>query len=419
MNKESFNFGKTFETLFHLTCIAATVGTTCWCFYIFLLDNDVCLVDFKKYGEEKEYIYPSFAMVFVNPFIEKKLKRYGENITTASYVSFLQGYHWDERMVNISYDNVTLDINDYFLGYDIQMADMEIKRYRNSDNGSRNGWKSPYVSYRHPTWKSFSVDIPYHKGERVIKIWTEIKTNIFVGGVRPDTANYNPSSSRFGGFSFLLHYPGQVFRSWARGIGKWSWPKRTNTSSKSYEMSFTRRNMDVVVRRNKKSKPCDLNWRNYDADMQGTLMRRSGCRPPYYDKIDLPVCSTGAKMWMVTHLTPHDFEEDGHPPPCRAISKLQFDYQDVEYDTNGGSNGNASFSLSVASLDPTFKLIELVRDYNIQTLIGNAGGYLGIFLGYALCQLPAALMRCFERFTKIEKNNAFKPHNGVRRTSHI
>ena len=71
----SFNFCKTFETLFHLTCIAATIGTTCWCFYVFILDNDVCLVDFKKYGEEKEYMYPSFALTFVNPFIEEKLKK--------------------------------------------------------------------------------------------------------------------------------------------------------------------------------------------------------------------------------------------------------------------------------------------------------------------------------------------------------
>ena len=137
MNRESINFYKIFETLFHLICIAATIGTTSWCFYIFILDKDVCLVDFKEFGEEKEYIYPSFSLVFANPFIEGKLKGYGENITTTSYVSFLKGFHWDDRMVNISYDNVTLDINDYFLGYNILMADMEIRYY----NKSENGWK--------------------------------------------------------------------------------------------------------------------------------------------------------------------------------------------------------------------------------------------------------------------------------------
>ena len=90
-------------------------------------------------------------------------------------------------------------------------------------------------------------------------------------------------------------------------------------------MSFTRRNMDVLVRRNKKNNPCDPDWLNYDVNMQGALMRVNGCRPPYYDKIDLPVCSTADEMYMVTHITPHDMEEDEHPPPCRAISKLQFD----------------------------------------------------------------------------------------------
>ena len=164
--------------------------------------------------------------------------------------------------------------------------------------------------------------------------------------------------------------------------------------------------MDVLVRRNKKSKPCDPNWLNYDANMQEALMRRyAGCRPPYYGKIDLPLCSTASEMYLVTHNTPHDLTEDGHPHPCRAISKFQFDYQDEEggteheEDGHGGSNGSAFFSVSVGGYDPTFKLIQLVRAYDIQSLIGNAGGYLGIFLGYALYQVPGAVIRCLDRFT--------------------
>ena len=36
----------------------------------------------------------------------------------------------------------------------------------------------------------------------------------------------------------------------------------------------------------------------------------------------------------------------------------------------------------------TFKHIEMVRSFDIQTLIGNAGGYIGLFLGHTLLQLP-------------------------------
>ena len=35
-----------------------------------------------------------------------------------------------------------------------------------------------------------------------------------------------------------------------------------------------------------------------------------------------------------------------------------------------------------------FKEIKQVRAYNVQSLIGNAGGYIGLFLGYTLKEMP-------------------------------
>ena len=95
--------------------------------------------------------------------------------------------------------------------------------------------------------------------------------------------------------------------------------------------------------------------------------------------------------------TPEDL--NNYPPACRAISKLQFDYQDIDEDESmiEGDIGPPHFSLSITALDTTFKLIELVRAYDIQSLIGNAGGYIGIFLGYALYQMPGAIINVWGR----------------------
>ena len=87
---DSIKVGKTIEHLFHFVCITATIVTTCWCVYIFDQDNDVCLVDFKQYNEKEEYIYPSFSLVFVNPFIESKLQKYGGGINATTYSLFLE-----------------------------------------------------------------------------------------------------------------------------------------------------------------------------------------------------------------------------------------------------------------------------------------------------------------------------------------
>ena len=54
------------------------------------------------------------------------------------------------------------------------------------------------------------------------------------------------------------------------------------------------------------------------------------------------------------------------------------------------------FVLNVNFKAPTFKEIKQVRAYNAQTLIGNAGGYIGLFLGYTLKEIPTFLRNLYK-----------------------
>ena len=61
----------------------------------------------------------------------------------------------------------------------------------------------------------------------------------------------------------------------------------------------------------------------------------------------------------------------------------------------------------------SFKNIVLVRAFDIQTLIGNAGGYIGLFLGHTLLQLPGFiyfLWKKLKRLFKSENRNGQKEH---------
>ena len=44
-----------------------------------------------------------------------------------------------------------------------------------------------------------------------------------------------------------------------------------------------------------------------------------------------------------------------------------------------------------------FREITEVRAYNIQTLIGNVGGYIGLFLGFSLKEMPRALLSLLKK----------------------
>ena len=43
--------------------------------------------------------------------------------------------------------------------------------------------------------------------------------------------------------------------------------------------------------------------------------------------------------------------------------------------------------------EPTYKEIKQVKAYDIEGFVGNAGGYVGLFLGYALLSLPKYLVQ--------------------------
>ena len=52
--------------------------------------------------------------------------------------------------------------------------------------------------------------------------------------------------------------------------------------------------------------------------------------------------------------------------------------------------------ISVMYGDEEFKEIKQTRAYNFQTLIGNAGGYVGLFVGYTLKEIPFFLEMIFK-----------------------
>ena len=45
--------------------------------------------------------------------------------------------------------------------------------------------------------------------------------------------------------------------------------------------------------------------------------------------------------------------------------------------------------------DATYMEIHQVRSYSIQDVVGDVGGYLGLFLGFAILQIPEFLFRVY------------------------
>ena len=52
--------------------------------------------------------------------------------------------------------------------------------------------------------------------------------------------------------------------------------------NKSYGMKFQVTGIDAIQTRNKKSRPCDEDWREYDKKVRRYMVANVGCIPPYW-----------------------------------------------------------------------------------------------------------------------------------------
>ena len=84
------------------------------CLYQYSLNEDVSQVTFKEFHQTEKDIYPSLTLCFGQFFFYDENK-YGSNFTD-EYSSYLTGDYWDDQMLQVDYDEVTFDINEYLLG---------------------------------------------------------------------------------------------------------------------------------------------------------------------------------------------------------------------------------------------------------------------------------------------------------------
>ena len=83
-------------------------------------------------------------------------------------------------------------------------------------------------------------------------------------------------------------------------------------------------------------------------------------------------------------------------PPCIGVQLAHIDHIDEEKDAsknNSKEQRNVTrndewFDSNIWNKKSSFMEIKQVQAYNIENLIGNGGGSVGLFLGYSLIQLP-------------------------------
>ena len=105
---------------FNLTCFSIAFGMTIFWIYKFLKDDDLCQVDFKSIETLTEGNYPMLSVCLWNGFIEHKIRQYNNSLSVQKYKNFLEGKAYYNGIEKIDFDDVTLNIEDLYIGDSIK-----------------------------------------------------------------------------------------------------------------------------------------------------------------------------------------------------------------------------------------------------------------------------------------------------------
>jgi hypothetical protein len=302
------------NNLFNLFCVIATVSLTIYCICNYLRNEDVSVVNFTTFYGSKEDVYPSFSFCIGPPLLEQKFVAYGREVNITTYTKFLKGKLWDERMLVVEYDNVTVSLKENVLD-----------AYVILQNRTQYPWKPKYrVSFRSVDRKCFTIDAP--DVDQSLNWYFEIliKNSIFPHGKRPH-------GNDEGLFVSSLHYPGQRFTGYY--TFKSDWKLRTNNGN-NYHMNFKIQNVDVTRHRWKSNKCCFEDWKNYDQYVMDNIMLEAKCHPPLWNPTsNLSLCSNSTQFNTFI-AQPSTAELKKYDPP--VIQRLDYHYWEEDNEDETG-----------------------------------------------------------------------------------
>ena len=223
------------------TCIFATLSTMIWQLSNYYNGEEQTIVEYRKFNEMDNDIYPSLTLCWDMAIDEEKLQMYGNNFSSSAYTRFLRGLYWDEEMLKVDYDDIKLNLNDYILLYGYKTASRrKIRLYDKQGKvgnklGRGRNEKPGYKEYSFFSTRCFTMDIPFTKGQVISRFELYFKSSIFGKEGRLSS----PFGAKYKKRKFLatIHYRNQLVSTISSVTGmKNNWPSRDPGSSKSYMM---------------------------------------------------------------------------------------------------------------------------------------------------------------------------------------
>ena len=336
----------------YTVCIFGAVFMVGYWFYKFgIEDRDIGVVDYISFDEDKDITVPNLAICFQNPFL-KSLVDIDKNLTTWSYREYLRGEGNEKNFFKVNYSDVTLDLKDYFEHAAIRLLDRTEITLKHSDIRHENIFNGFY----HIFMKCFTSTVKQGTIRNIKGLW------LYYNKTKLD--NHLNSGSIFLLSNF--YYPNQF-------VLEINPMKRYKMNSTNNAVTINIESLEILKRRNSKNRRCLDDLKSFDDLATQRFIAKAGCKPPYLSTFKNVAFCTEIENIKKSKLDFFELEKQYHSKPCRRISKLLSTYI-------GGKIDQSWLRFGI-EYPKELKVISQSKEVDGHALIGNIGGYIGLFLG--------------------------------------
>ena len=349
---------------FRLVCsFVAAIMVGYW-IYKFQKNEDITTIEYKYIDESNELRIPEMTICLGMPFIKVKFREWGLDIH--KYYLFLKG---DKSIENdykgVDFNNATIDVRDYIKQIKVMSRDDFSYKSNNCKTTHTCGsfkWNNNFNGF----WNDRAFCRCY--GLEIISKFTNDIKRVIVD-FKPELVNLllDLQSFREGGVFAIFNYPQQLLRNPEDVHLIWD----TEAKVKSLTM-FKITTTEVMIRRNRPGSPCFSLWNHFDKSVYERHIQEASCTTPYQEK-KKPACNTSEEM-VHSKYEMNELRNKYFPQPCLELSNV-VSSMNIITDSNGTSP-----KLLVGYPDK-IKVITQLKSVDAHMLIGNIGGYIGLFLG--------------------------------------
>ena len=347
---------------FTTICIICTIFMSgFWIYKYTEEDRDIGVVDYKSFDEKSNIPFPVVTFCFENIFIPMKIPDTEPKIDLDEYTQYLKGEVVGDRFETLSYTNITINLENYFLYGVIRWSNEST--YHNDTLTVQHNVNFNGLSYGDigKFYKCFEVSSNIDSHRYVKEVYLYYNRTKFVDDLRIEYP--------FNVF-YSIHFPGQFLLAPND-------PGVMDIRDSPEELDVWVEDVELLRSRNSQWRICTRhnNMQSYDTMVFQEHMKQKGCVPPYLEQHHgFPICKSQKELKDAIY-DYNNIRRKYIPIACERISRLYY-YQQV----SDQDEGNSTWAFSMTYPEHV-RVVTQSKEVDAHSLVGNIGGYVGFFLG--------------------------------------